>query len=82
MRLYDDDGNQLTDLTGITYRDPRWCYWLNVVSLIMGFVGNLFLLFNFTHRIRYLIALPVTIISWYIATGIVSDRNAMIYDIY
>ena len=53
---------------------PR-CYDLNVVSLIMGFVGNLFLLFNFTGRVRYIIALPVTIIMWYIATGIVSADN-------
>lgn len=72
MHLYDDDGNQLTDLTGIPYKDPRWCYWLNVASLILGFVGNVFLLFNFTNRVRYLIALPVTILCWYFATGIVS----------
>jgi len=38
----------------------------------MGFVGNIFLLFNFTNRVRYMIALPVTIVSWYLATGIVS----------
>lgn len=72
MRLYDEHGNKLTDLTGITYKDPRWCYWLNVVSLILGFIGNLYLLFNFTQRIRYMVALPVTIICWYFATGIVS----------
>lgn len=47
------------------------CYWLNAVSLIMGFIGNLFLLFNFTGRVRYIVALPLTIIMWYIATGIV-----------
>lgn len=58
------------DQEGVPLNDPRWCYWLNVVSLIMGFVGNLFLLCNFTNRIRYIIALPVTIIMWYMATGI------------
>jgi len=47
------------------------CYWLNVVSLITGFIGNFFLLFNFAKRIRYIIALPMTIISWYFATTIV-----------
>lgn len=47
------------------------CYWLNVISLITGFVGNFFLLFNFAKRIRYIIALPMTIISWYFATVIV-----------
>lgn len=48
------------------------CYWLNVASLILGFLGNLFLLFNFTNRVRYLVALPLTIFLWYVATGIVS----------
>lgn len=32
-------------------------------------MGNIFLLFNFTQRIRYIIALPATIIFWYLATG-------------
>ncbi|KAL1608046.1 Potassium channel [Paraconiothyrium brasiliense] len=45
------------------------CYYFNVASLICGFLGNLFLLFNFTQRIRYIIALPATIILWYVATG-------------
>lgn len=45
---------------------------LNAVSLGLGFFGNFFLLLNFTRRIRYIVALPVTIISWYFATGIVS----------
>lgn len=46
------------------------CYWLNVGSLICGFLGNLFLLFNFTQRIRYIIALPATIIFWFLASGL------------
>ncbi|KAJ4289090.1 Potassium channel [Kalmusia sp. IMI 367209] len=45
------------------------CYYVNVASLICGFLGNVFLLFNFTQRIRYIIALPTTIIFWYLATG-------------
>jgi potassium channel subfamily K len=49
------------------------CYWINVGSLICGFLGNFFLLLNFTQRIRYLIALPATIILWYLATGFVSS---------
>jgi potassium channel subfamily K len=57
-------------LDGMSFTDPRWCYYLNVASLVLGFVGNFFLLCNFTQRIRYIIALPVTIIMWYIATGI------------
>lgn len=58
------------DLYGQTFEDPRWCYWFNVASLILGFVGNFFLLCNFTGRIRYIIALPVTIVTWYLATAI------------
>jgi potassium channel subfamily K len=60
------------DLDGKTLADPHWCYALNVLSLALGFAGNAFLLFNFTNRIRYIIALPFTIALWYAATGIVS----------
>jgi potassium channel subfamily K len=48
---------------------------LNIASLVCGFVGNLFLLFNFTRRVRYIVALPLTIILWYFATGIVSQAK-------
>ena len=61
-----------TDVDGHPYTDPKWLYALNIVSLIMGFIGNIFLLFNFTNRVRYIIALPLTIFLWYAATGIVS----------
>lgn len=47
-----DNGALNTDLDGITFADPDWCFWLNVVSLIVGFIGNFFLLCNFTNRIR------------------------------
>ena len=50
---------------------PCRCIALNATSLIFGVVGNVFLLFNFTRRIRYIIALPMTIVLWYFATGIV-----------
>ncbi|KAL6708043.1 Potassium channel [Coniothyrium glycines] len=63
------DGQWLSDSDGITYADPRWCYWINVASLICGFLGNLFLLLNFTQRIRYIVALPASIIFWYLASG-------------
>lgn len=76
-----------THTTG--YADPRWCIALNVASLVCGFAGNIFLLFNFTRRIRCkslfklssamdpecfldIVALPMTIVLWYFATGIVS----------
>ncbi len=52
------------------FPDPRWCLGLNGISLACGFIGNIFLLFNFTRRVRYIVALPATIILWYFATGI------------
>lgn len=59
-----------SESTSVGYKDPHWCVALNIASLVCGFVGNLFLLFNFTKAVRYIIALPATIILWYIATGI------------
>ncbi|KAI9807686.1 MAG: hypothetical protein M1825_005627 [Sarcosagium campestre] len=58
------------DYDCIGFADPRWCIALNAASLICGFVGNFFLLLNFTRRVRYIIALPMTIVLWYIATAI------------
>jgi potassium channel subfamily K len=46
------DGVRVPDFEGVAFADPRWCYWINVASLICGFLGNLFLLLNFTQRIR------------------------------
>lgn len=46
------------------------CVALNATSLACGFIGNLFLLFNFTRTIRYVISLPATVMSFYVATGI------------
>lgn len=59
------------DNAGVDIADPRWVTILNAISLGVGVLGNLSLLFNFTKRIRYIIALPLTIVAWYIATGIV-----------
>jgi potassium channel subfamily K len=66
----------------VPFRDPSWCLALNAVSLVCGVVGNAFLLANFTRRVRYIIALPVTIIMWYVATGILVGITAsmQIYD--
>ena len=58
------------DADSVGFADPRWCLGLNGASLACGFMGNIFLLFNFTRRVRYIVALPVTIILWYFATGI------------
>ncbi|KAF9693337.1 hypothetical protein EKO04_008648 [Ascochyta lentis] len=70
------DGQFVSDLFGVPYADPRWCYWLNVVSLICGFLGNVFLLFNFTQKVRYVVALPATIVFWYISSGLLTAITA------
>ncbi|TAQ91052.1 hypothetical protein B7494_g586 [Chlorociboria aeruginascens] len=59
-----------TDDAGTGIPDPHWEIILNAISLACGFFGNLCLLFNFTKRIRYIVALPLSIISWYFATSI------------
>jgi potassium channel subfamily K len=70
MNIDNGQGQPGPQFKGVTYKDPKWCYWLNVGSLICGLLGNVFLLFNFTGRIRYILALPATIILWYVATGV------------
>lgn len=57
-------------LKGQPFGDPIWAYSLNILSLITGCIGNVFLLCNFTKRIRYIIALPVTIAMWTLSTAI------------
>lgn len=54
-----------------TKRCPR-VYGTNLTSLICGYVGNIFLLLNFTNRVPYIFALPVTVFLWYISFAIVS----------
>ncbi|PVH82708.1 voltage-gated potassium channel [Cadophora sp. DSE1049] len=58
------------DALGTNIPDPEWEIILNAISLGCGFFGNFCLLLNFTQRIRYIVVLPATIISWYFATGI------------
>lgn len=66
------------DMNSTGFPDPRWCLGLNGASLACGFIGNIFLLFNFTRKVRYIVALPATIILWYFATGIVgTDFNVL-----
>jgi potassium channel subfamily K len=78
---WNGDRNSLgPELDGRPFSDPTWAVALNSLSLVAGFIGNFFLLCNFTKRIRYIIALPVTIIMWYISTGILIGITAAIYE--
>ncbi|EXJ90855.1 hypothetical protein A1O1_03960 [Capronia coronata CBS 617.96] len=65
-----DPGSEYYQATSVGFPDPAWCIDLNIASLVCGFVGNLFLLFNFTRRVRYIVALPTTIVLFYLASGI------------
>jgi potassium channel subfamily K, other eukaryote len=77
------DGVPTTSATApdasIGYPDPHWCIALNTASLVCGFVGNLFLLFNFTKRVRYIVALPTTIILFYFSSGILIGITSCIH---
>ncbi|KAA8571916.1 hypothetical protein EYC84_001865 [Monilinia fructicola] len=67
------DNGQLplgSDENGVGIPDPEWETILNAISLGCGFAGNFFLLLNFMRRVRYIVALPLTIILWYLSTGI------------
>ncbi|KAK4180847.1 hypothetical protein QBC36DRAFT_176740 [Triangularia setosa] len=44
--------------------DPKWEIIPNIFSIIFGFLGHLFLLLNFTRRVRYIVALPLSILFW------------------
>ncbi|OGM49213.1 ion channel [Aspergillus bombycis] len=71
----DPEGNPVQVLLA----DPRWCIGLNATSLAFGVLGNLFLLFNFTRTIRYIIALPASIISWSLATAILIGITSSVH---
>lgn len=64
----------LPQLNGVPIKDPRWATGLNVASLVTGYVGNAFLFFNMTNRVRYLVALPMTIFLWTCSSLIVSGQ--------
>jgi hypothetical protein len=53
------------------------CYGINAASLAFGIVGNLFLLLNFTQRIRYVIALPISTTLWFIASVFVRSLTIL-----
>ncbi|CAK7232523.1 Potassium channel [Sporothrix curviconia] len=67
------DNGQLplgTDDNGVGIKDPHWEIILNALSLACGFTGNFFLLLNFTGRVRYIVALPLSIVFWVLASSI------------
>jgi hypothetical protein len=61
------------DDNGVGIKDPTWELALNACSLACGFAGNILLLLHFTGRVRYIVALPLSITFWILASGIVGD---------
>ncbi|KAF4165537.1 hypothetical protein CNMCM6936_007781 [Aspergillus lentulus] len=62
--IFFDQKDSLGNPLQVGFSDPRWCIALNATSLASGLLGNAFLLCNFTRIIRYIIALPASIICW------------------
>ncbi|KAJ9419359.1 hypothetical protein QL093DRAFT_2590998 [Fusarium oxysporum] len=45
--------------------DPPWLSIVEAIQLLAGIISNLFLLLNMARRVRFNLALPITIIGWY-----------------
>lgn len=73
--LDDGMGGITPQLFGKPIKDPHWATGMNVASLVTGYVGNAFLFFNMTNRVRYIVALPMTIFLWIVSASIVSIHH-------
>lgn len=72
--LYDYETHMVLEpFNGIEIPDPHWVIGTNVTSLICGYLGNISLFLNFTNRVPYILALPVTVVLWYISFAVVGD---------
>ncbi|EGU83960.1 hypothetical protein FOXB_05526 [Fusarium oxysporum f. sp. conglutinans Fo5176] len=45
--------------------DPSWLLIIEAIQLLVGVISNLFLLLHMAKRVRFNLALPVTIFGWY-----------------
>ncbi|KAL2813962.1 hypothetical protein BJX63DRAFT_393206 [Aspergillus granulosus] len=73
--VWDQDQGDATPVE-VGYKDPTWCISLNAISLACGLIGNIFLLCNFTRVVRYIVALPVSIVLWLLSTAILIGLTA------
>ncbi|KAJ6261380.1 hypothetical protein Dda_4050 [Drechslerella dactyloides] len=64
--------NAYDERYGIPFEDPRWAIGINAAALVFGVVGNFFLMCNYSRRLRYSVAMPVTILCWFISSGLLS----------
>ncbi|RLL97373.1 hypothetical protein CFD26_106095 [Aspergillus turcosus] len=76
--IYYDQTDSLGNPLQVGYADPQGCITLNATSLAFGLLGNAFLLCNFTRIIRYITALPASIICWSASTALlIAGTGAM-----
>ncbi|KAK1827616.1 voltage-gated potassium channel [Podospora conica] len=59
---------------GVGIADPPWELVFNALALACGFAGNLLLLLNFTSRVRYIVALPLVILCWFLSALMASQQ--------
>ncbi|KAH7160540.1 hypothetical protein B0J13DRAFT_494199 [Dactylonectria estremocensis] len=56
--------------------DPPWLTIVNAIQLVVAITSNMFLLLNMTRRVRFSLALPITIVGWYISAICLLSLNA------
>ncbi|KAI5955333.1 TOK1 [Candida jiufengensis] len=59
---------RMDKFTGKLLPDPNDVLVLNVLSLVLGIIGNISLLMNFSRSVKYLITQCVSIFSWFCAS--------------
>lgn len=58
--------------TGKLVTDPPRVLALNALSLALGIIGNMSLLMNFSGTVKYLVTQVLSIICWYLASGVLT----------
>ncbi|KAI4715701.1 voltage-gated potassium channel [Aureobasidium sp. EXF-10727] len=75
-RVYIPPGGIVTNST--TIDDPKWLLAINAISLGLALIANGSLLLNMTHRLRFSIAQPITIVGFTVSSGLlIADLIAL-----
>ncbi|KAK7705830.1 hypothetical protein SLS64_007778 [Diaporthe eres] len=56
--------------------DPIWLTVINAIQVVMAVIANLVLLLNMARKIRFSVAQPITIVTWYISSICLVALNA------
>ncbi|KAK6354779.1 Potassium channel [Orbilia brochopaga] len=65
--------NAYDERFGTPFLDPSWVIGINAGSLFFGVIGNFFLMCNYSRRLRYVIAMPFTILGWFLSSGMLAS---------